>query len=93
MKRLGAGTAILATALVTTSAARAADQTLIDTARKEGVVTWYTTLIVNQTAQPVAAAFEKKYGIKVDYVRNETSDIMVRIFTEQKAGLLISTEN
>ena len=86
MKRFGASTLALATALVAASTVHAADQALIDAAKKDGVVTWYTTLIVNQTAQPAASTFEKKYGVKVDYVRNETSDIMVRLFSEQKAG-------
>jgi iron(III) transport system substrate-binding protein len=44
----------------------AADQALIDAAKKEGSVTWYTTLIVNQMARPAVDAFQKKYGIKVN---------------------------
>jgi ABC-type Fe3+ transport system substrate-binding protein len=64
----------------------AADQALIDAAKKEGRVIWYTSLIVDQFARPAAAAFEKKYGIGVDYSRADINDIALRISTEGKAG-------
>ena len=64
----------------------AADQALIDAAKKEGKVTWYTALIVNQFAAPVAEAFQKKYGIKVDYVRANAAESILRISNEAKAG-------
>ncbi len=67
-------------------ASRAADQALIDAARKEGSLTWYTTLIVDQFVRPAAAAFEKKYGVKVNYVRADHNDVMLRILNEGKAG-------
>ena len=41
---------------------RAADQSLIDAAKKEGAVTWYTTAIVDQFVRPAVAAFEAKYA-------------------------------
>ena len=66
--------------------AQAADQALIDAAKKEGAVTWYTSLIVNQMARPAVAAFEKKYGIKVDYIRADTNDMLLRLQNEAKAG-------
>jgi iron(III) transport system substrate-binding protein len=66
--------------------AAAADPALIDAAKKEGHVTWYTAFVVEQFARPAAEAFEKKYGIKVDYVRAETPEIALRIFNEGKAG-------
>ena len=64
----------------------AADQSLIDAAKKEGHVTWYTTQIVDQLARPAAEAFEKKYGIHVDYVRADPIDIVLRVTSEAKAG-------
>jgi ABC-type Fe3+ transport system substrate-binding protein len=67
---------------------RAADQALIDAAKKDGEVTWYTTFIVGQVTRPVVSAFEKKYGIKVDYVRADSSDIVLRVENEAKAGRL-----
>jgi iron(III) transport system substrate-binding protein len=66
--------------------AQAADQALIDAAKKDGEVTWYTSLIINQTAKPLADAFEKKYGIKVNYIRHNSTDLVVRLLTEAKAG-------
>jgi hypothetical protein len=34
---------------------------LIEGAKKEGKVVWYSTLIVNQLVRPVKAVFEKEY--------------------------------
>ncbi len=77
--------AIVATGL-TTGSATAADQALIDAAKKEGEVTWYTTQIVNQFVRPAVDAFEKKYGVKVNYVRSDAPDVILRIVNEAKAG-------
>ena len=54
---------VIAAAVVALAAsgARAADATLIEAAKKEGQVVWYTTLIVNQIVRPLKDAFEKKY--------------------------------
>jgi ABC-type Fe3+ transport system substrate-binding protein len=68
------------------SSALAQDRALIDAAKKEGAVTWYTTQIINQFARPAAEAFEKKYGIKVDYVRADSNQVALRIVSESKAG-------
>lgn len=66
--------------------ARAADQALIDAAKKEGTVTWYTTLIVNQMARPAVSAFQKKYGITVNYFRADTNAMLLRLQNEAQAG-------
>lgn len=65
---------------------RAADQALIAAAQKEGEVTWYTTLIIDQVSRPIADAFQKKYGIKVNYVRADGPTIYLRLFNEAHAG-------
>ena len=65
---------------------QAFDQTLIDAARKEGRVVWYTTQIVNQLARPAAEAFEKKYGVRVDYIRADSNEVALRILNEGRAG-------
>ena len=67
-------------------AASAADDELIAAAKKEGRAVWYTTQIINQFVQPAAAAFEKKYGVKVDYVRNTANDLTINLLNEGKAG-------
>ncbi len=78
---------VFAAALLTAGLpARAADQALIDAAKKEGEVVWYTTVIINQLVRPLAANFEKKYGIKVQYVRANASDTALKIINEARAG-------
>lgn len=65
----------------------AAAQTLVETARKEGQVVWYTSLVVDQVVRPMAAAFEKKYpGIEVRFVRANSTDTTLKILYEGKAG-------
>jgi iron(III) transport system substrate-binding protein len=66
--------------------ARAADQAMIEAAKKEGQVVWYTTQIIDQFARPAAAAFEKRYGIKVSYVRANSNEVALRVLNEAKAG-------
>jgi len=56
---------------------------LVAGAKKEGEVTWYTTLIVDQAGGPIKAAFEKKYPfLKVNMIRANTSKIMQRALAE-----------
>ncbi len=80
----------LLSAFVIAAPGLAADQALIDAAKKEGSVTWYTTLIVNQMARPAVEAFEKKYGVKVNYIRNDSQDILLRVLSEAKAGKVLA---
>ena len=68
--------------------AGAADPSLVAAARQEGRVVWYTTLIVDQFARPVADAFERKYGIHVDFVRADPNDIALRILNEGRGGAM-----
>ena len=86
-----AGSAVLLAALVALSSggpAQGADPALIAAAQKEGSVSWYTTIVVNQAVRPLAEAFEKKYpGIKVDYTFvNTDSEVLLRLSNEAKAG-------
>ncbi len=73
-----------------TSSVQAADQALIDAARKEGQVVWYTTQIINQLVAPVASAFEAKYGVKVSYARADASEVALRVSNEAKAGKMMA---
>jgi ABC-type Fe3+ transport system substrate-binding protein len=67
--------------------AAAIDQALIDAARKEGLVVWYSGLIVNQIVRPMGEAFEKKYpGIKVQGSRLTSSEAALKIMNEARAG-------
>ena len=67
--------------------AAAADPALIEAAKKEGQVTWYTTLIVNQIVRPMKDAFEKKYpGITLQYARADDLVTSAKILAEAQAG-------
>src|SRR5262245_17406516 len=65
----------------------AADAGLVEAAKKEGKVVWYTTLIVNQAIRPLKDAFEKKYpGIELQYARADESPTAAKILAEAQAG-------
>jgi ABC-type Fe3+ transport system substrate-binding protein len=65
----------------------AIDPAVIEAAKKEGQVVWYSTQIISQLVRPVAAAFEKKYpGIKVLSTRANASEVAVKILNESHAG-------
>ena len=67
--------------------AHAIDAGVVEAAKREGEVVWYSTQIVNQLVRPLAAAFEKKYpGIKVRYTRANANEVAVKILGESRAG-------
>jgi iron(III) transport system substrate-binding protein len=85
-------------ALFSTAAARAQDITalaqrmapdreaaLFKGARKEGEVSVYTSLVVDDIGA-AAAAFEKRYGVKVKYWRASSEKIVQRVLTEVRSG-------
>ena len=80
----------VAFAIVVALAARnaaAADAALIEAAKKEGQVVWYTTLVVNQIVRPLKDAFEKKYpGITLQYTRADDLVTAAKILAEGQAG-------
>jgi ABC-type Fe3+ transport system substrate-binding protein len=77
----------LAAFLMPHASARAADAALIEAARKEGQVVWYTTLIVNQAIRPLQEAFEKKYpGVKLQYSRADDAPTALKLLNEARAG-------
>ena len=79
--------AIVLLAIVVARPAPAADAALIEAAKKEGQVVWYTTLIVNQIIRPMKDAFEKKYpGIQLQYTRADDLVTSAKIMAEGKAG-------
>jgi ABC-type Fe3+ transport system substrate-binding protein len=79
-------TLIALAALLATGRAYAIDAATVAAAKKEGEVIWYSTQIINQLVRPVAAAFEKKYGIKVRYTRANATEVAVKILNESRAG-------
>jgi len=61
------------------------ERLLLDGAKREGKVVWYTTLAAEQNKQ-IAGAFETKYpGVKVDTFRTGSSALAQRLLTEAKA--------
>ena len=59
---------------------------LVEGARKEGKLMWYTTLIVDQVVRPVKEAFEKEYPfIQVEFYRGNSENVVRRILTEYQA--------
>ena len=59
---------------------------VIAAAKREGEVTVYTAYLSPQTNEPIAKAFEKKYGVQVNYLAARGSELRERIRAEQTAG-------
>jgi ABC-type Fe3+ transport system substrate-binding protein len=66
--------------------APAADPALIEAAKREGQVTWYTTQIMTQFGRPAIDAFQKRYGIRINAVRGDSIEHAVRMLNEAQAG-------
>jgi ABC-type Fe3+ transport system substrate-binding protein len=63
------------------------DAALVEAARKEGQVLWYTTLIVDQIVRPLIRAFQAQVpGIEVKFVRIDSGQQVVRLMNEAKVG-------
>jgi len=59
---------------------------LVEGARKEGKITWYTSLIVDQVVRPVKEAFEKEYPfIQIEFFRANSERLVQRMFAEYLA--------
>ncbi len=60
-------------------------QRLIEGAKNEGALSFYTTLVA-EDATPIIAAFKNKYGIDVQVWRGSTETIVQRALAEHRAG-------
>jgi iron(III) transport system substrate-binding protein len=61
------------------------ERLLVEAAKREGKVVWYTTLAVVQNKQ-IAATFEGKYpGVKVETYRTGSSALVQRVLNEAQA--------
>jgi len=79
--------AVVATVAIPPASAQTIDSSLIEAAKKEGEVVWYTTLVVTQIVRPLVQAFEKKYpGIKVSYTAAPFQEVATRIVNEGRAA-------
>src|SRR3984893_14804242 len=64
-----------------------ADPKLVAAAQKEGEVVLYTTLIVDQVVRPMIKAFRSHVsGIDVKTVRTDSSQQVVKLINEGRAG-------
>jgi len=64
------------------------EQRLIEGAKKEGQVALYTSL-ENSDAKKLAAAFEKKYGVKVVLWRSGSDAILNRVLSETRGSRFV----
>ncbi len=56
------------------------DQRLVERARQEGSILFYTSMATTES-MPLAQAFEKKYGVKVDLWRATSDKVVQRAIT------------
>jgi len=83
---LWAVTAIFAVGAVLPVAATAADKDLIEAAKKEGEVVYYTTMTLSQSKK-VVDQFQKKYPfLKTDLFRTGGGPLLNKIQTEARGG-------
>ena len=75
----------LAVVGVVTRATVSAQAVNVEAAKKDGKVIVYGAQ-VPQAMKPLHAAFEKKYGIQVDYWRGSSTKVSERALTEWRAG-------
>jgi len=73
----------LAAALVATAVLTAQAPSRLDRAKREGSLTLYTSLAPTES-QPLAQAFERKYGVKVQLWRGQSDEVVQRVTTEAK---------
>jgi ABC-type Fe3+ transport system substrate-binding protein len=76
---------VAAIGLMWPAGAQSTDE-LVAKAKAEKEVVYYTELIVDQIVRPLAAAFERKYGIKVTYWRGDSQAAALRLVMEHKAA-------
>ena len=58
---------------------------LVAKAREEGTLTFYTSMATTESG-PLAQAFEKKYGVKVQLWRALSENVLQRALTEARGG-------
>jgi iron(III) transport system substrate-binding protein len=76
---------LLAFTLAAGVAAAEVDPSVIERAKKEGAVSLYTSMQLPDS-QPLAAAFEKRYGIKVSLWRASGEKVAQRAITEARGN-------
>jgi iron(III) transport system substrate-binding protein len=62
------------------------DPKLVEAAKKEGEIVWYTSMTYDQS-QVLMQAFQTKYGIRPVLIRLGGGAVMNRVLTETRAGM------
>jgi len=75
--------ALAATLLISAVLIAQSPAGLLDRAKREGSLTLYTSLAPTES-KPLADAFEKKYGVKVQLWRGQSDEVVQRAVTEAK---------
>ncbi len=67
------------------------EQRLLDGARKEGEVTVYSSMIVDQALRPIVDGFEAKYPfVKAKYVRDDPPQQLQKLMAESRADHMVA---
>ena len=67
------------------------EQRLLDGAKKEGQVTVYSSMIVDQALRPLVEGFQKKYPfMKAQYVRDDPPQQLQKLMAEARAGRMVA---
>jgi ABC-type Fe3+ transport system substrate-binding protein len=67
------------------------EQRLLAGARKEGEVTVYSSMIVDQALRPIVDGFEAKYPfVKTKYVRDDPPQQLQKLMAESRAGHMVA---
>lgn len=67
------------------------DQRVLDGARKEGEVTVYSSMIVDQALRPLVDGFEAKYPfVKTKYVRDDPPQQLQKLMAESHSGHMVA---
>ena len=67
------------------------EQRLIESARNEGQVTVYSSMIADQALRPILNGFEAKYPfVKPQYVRDDPPQQLQKVMAESRAGRMVA---
>jgi ABC-type Fe3+ transport system substrate-binding protein len=86
---IAAGSAVVAAPAPNIATYTGADraQRILDGARREGKVVFYSGMIENQALRPIADAFKKKYPfVAVEYWRGDSRALVQKALTERRAA-------
>jgi iron(III) transport system substrate-binding protein len=87
MKKIGVGILTLVTAFALVAMVSAQDAALVQAAKKEGSVLWYTSLAL-PSSTAIAHTFKLKYtGIDVEVHRTGSQRVLQRVMQEAAAGV------